>query len=163
MQYDAFNNTDVRNAFFSTQTIASFYVAKNASVSYRRIGSTFDECNAKAVCYNYSDSFSVGLRFGVSHNEMKRIYNAANCIKCDIIVVGSRANGTAQFTSDWDYIIEGLNNRKWKKIKNSIPGAKDFDRPVRDVDIVHTPLDKTRPYIIVSPSLLLNKMLGNVP
>lgn len=92
MQYDAFNNTDVRNAFFSTQTIASFYVAKNASVSYRRIGSTFDECNAKAVCYNYSDSFSVGLRFGVSHNEMKRIYNAANRIKCDIIVVGSRAN-----------------------------------------------------------------------
>ena len=134
MQYDAFNNTDVRNAFFSTQTIASFYVAKNASVSYRRIGSTFDECNAKAVCYNYSDSFSVGLRFGVSHNEMKCIYNAANRIKCDIIVVGSRANGTAQFTSDWDYIIEGLNNRKWKKIKNSIPGAKDFDRPVRDID-----------------------------
>lgn len=163
MKFDAFNNTGVHKAFSSIQTEASFYVAQNASVSHSRIESTFDECNAKAVCYNHSDSFSVDLRFGVSRNEMKRIYNAANRIKCDIIVVGSRANGTAQITSDWDYIIEGLNNRKWKKIKNSIPGAKDFDRPIRDIDIVHTPLDKSRPYIIVSPSLLLNKLLGNVP
>lgn len=155
--------TDMGNAFSSTQTAGSFYVAQNTSVSYSQIVNTFDECNAKAVCYNYSDSFSVDLQFGVSRNEMKRIYNAANRIKCDIIVVGSRANGTAKLTSDWDYIIEGLNNRKWKKIKNSIPGAKDSDHAYRDIDIVHTPLDKARPYIIVSPSLLLNKLLGNVP
>ena len=56
-------------------------------------------------------------------------------------------------------IIEKLNNRKWKKIKNSIPGAKTVNTP-RMIDIVRLPVDSSKPHIRVTPSLLLNKLLG---
>ncbi len=138
-----------------------FYVAKNSFPSFDN-AKYFDECNIKFVRYTLQPTFSYELQYGVSRMEIIRIYNAASRIKCNIIVIGSHANGTATLTSDWDYIIEGLNNKKWKKIKNSIPGAKDFDSPIRNIDIVRLPLDKSRPYIIIPPSLLLNKLLGNV-
>ena len=139
-----------------------FYVAKNSFSSFDN-AKYFDECNIKFVRYTFQPTSSYEItRYGVSRMKIIRIYNAASRIKCNIIVIGSHANGTATLTSDWDYIIEGLNNKKWKKIKNSIPGAKDSDRPNRNIDIVRLPLDRSRPYIIISPSLLLNKLLGNV-
>ena len=95
----------------------------------------------------------------ISAAEFHRLYNAACRISLDIVVIGSRANGTAKATSDWDYIIEKLNNRKWKKIKNSIPGAKTINTP-RMIDIVRLPVDPSKPHIRVTPSLLLNKLLG---
>ena len=54
--------------------------------------------------------------------------------------------------SDWDYVIEGLNSRSWSKIKNSLPGAKStIDNTLRNIDLIRTPLDKTKPYITVYP------------
>jgi len=65
-----------------------------------------------------------------------RIENAATRIGKPITVVGSRAKGTAGAFSDWDYVIEGLNNKSWKQIKNSLPGSKSIlDNTPRNIDI----------------------------
>ena len=92
----------------------------------------------------------------ITDGEYMRLYNAAYKIKCIIYVVGSRANGTASETSDWDYIIEGLTNRKWKSIRNSIPGAKSIDNPISKIDLMHTPLDESKPFIAITPFRILN-------
>lgn len=84
--------------------------------------------------------------------DLLRIENAATRIGKPINVVGSRASGTAGAMSDWDYVIEGLNSRSWSKIKNSLPGAKStIDNTLRNIDLIRTPLDKTKPYITVYP------------
>lgn len=87
-----------------------------------------------------------------------RIYNASARIDLEIYLVGSRANGTFSPDSDWDYVIEGINNRKWKKIKNSLPGAKDKNNPKRNIDIIRTPIDKSRPYMYFSPTTNINDL-----
>ncbi len=85
----------------------------------------------------------------LSKGEILRIQNAATKIGKPIYIVGSRASGTATGYSDWDYIIEGLTNKEWKKIKNSLPGAKSaIDNVSRNIDIIRESLDVTRPYII---------------
>ena len=124
---------------------------------------------SKVVDYNEGFNLQVALLddtnmsttalYSITASEFHRLYNAACRISLDIVVIGSRANGTARATSDWDYIIEQLNNRKWKKIKNSMPGAKTINSP-RMIDIVRLPLDTTKPHIRISPSLLLNRLLG---
>lgn len=85
-------------------------------------------------------------------NEVLRIENAATRIGKPINVVGSRASGKASGYSDWDYIIEGLTNKEWKSIKNSLPGAKSIiDNTPRRIDIIKEPLDISRPYIKINP------------
>lgn len=85
-------------------------------------------------------------------NDVIRIENAATKIGKPINVVGSRASGKATAYSDWDYIIEGLTNKEWKSIKNSLPGAKSIlDNVPRRIDIIREPLDLTKPYIRIGP------------
>ena len=115
-------------------------------------------CNLMVAILDDSSMTTTAL-YSISASEFHRLYNAACRISLDIVVIGSRANGTAKATSDWDYIIEKLNNRKWKKIKNSIHGAKTINTP-RMIDIVRLPVDSSKPHIRVTPSLLLNKLLG---
>ena len=57
----------------------------------------------------------------IAGGDALRIQKAANKIDKPITVVGSRASGTAKAGSDWDYVIPGLKNSEWKKIKNSLP------------------------------------------
>lgn len=84
--------------------------------------------------------------------ELARIENAATRIGKPINVVGSRASGTAKATSDWDYVIEGLTNKQWKQIKNSLPGAPSrADNLPRTIDIFREPVDATRPFITIYP------------
>lgn len=116
------------------------------------------DCNLTVVIVR-DNSMSITTPCSITASEFHRLYNAACRISLDIVVIGSRANGTAKATSDWDYIIEQLNNRKWKKIKNSMPGAKTLNSP-RKIDIVRLPVDPSKPYIRITPSLLLNKLLG---
>ena len=81
-----------------------------------------------------------------------RIENAATRIGKPINVVGSRASGTAGALSDWDYVIEGINSRSWSKIKNSLPGSKSIiENTPKNIDIIKTPLDKTKPHITIYP------------
>lgn len=88
----------------------------------------------------------------LSKSEITRIANAANRINKPIIVVGSRASGTAGAYSDWDYIIQGLTNKEWKQIKNSLPGSKSaIDNMPANIDIFKGDLNANLPYIIVYP------------
>lgn len=83
--------------------------------------------------------------------DVLRIENAATKIGKPITVVGSRASGTANAFSDWDYVIEGLNNKSWKKIKNSLPGSKStLGNTPRNIDIFKS-LDSKKPYITINP------------
>lgn len=87
----------------------------------------------------------------LSAGDALRIENAATRIGKPITVVGSRAKGTAGAFSDWDYVIEGLNNKGWKQIKNSLPGSKSvLDNTPRNIDIFKT-LDPTKPHITIYP------------
>jgi hypothetical protein len=87
----------------------------------------------------------------LSAGDALRIENAATRIGKPITVVGSRARGTAGAYSDWDYVIEGLNSKGWKQIKNSLPGSKSvlYNTP-RNIDIFKT-FDPTKPHITIYP------------
>jgi hypothetical protein len=84
--------------------------------------------------------------------ETRRIQNAANRIDKDITVVGSRASGKAKPTSDWDYVVDGLNNKQKNKIKNSLPGAQDnLGQDFRNLEFLDGPVDRNLPHITISP------------
>ena len=87
----------------------------------------------------------------LSPDEIVRIRNAAQRINKPITVVGSRAKGTANAYSDWDYVIEGgLNSKQWSKIKNSLPGSKDaLNNTKRNIDIFTGSPTETLPSITI--------------
>ena len=81
-----------------------------------------------------------------------RIKNAAMRINKTIYLVGSRAAGTHQAYSDFDYIIPTIKNKEWKKIKNSLPGAKvPQDNVPSRIDLLKISVDLSRPYIKINP------------
>ncbi len=89
----------------------------------------------------------------LTSSEFLRIENAATRIGKPINVVGSRANGTANAYSDWDYVIEkGINSKDWSKIKNSLPGSRStLDNIPRNIDIFTGTVDKTKPFLTIPP------------
>ncbi len=89
----------------------------------------------------------------LSVSDVLRIKNAAKRINKPITVVGSRAKGTAGAFSDWDYVIQGLNNKGWNKIKNSLPGSKSIiDNTPRNIDIFKGPVRINEPHITIYPN-----------
>lgn len=94
--------------------------------------------------------YSIALRGATTGVEM--MSNAATRIRKPITVVGSRASGKAGAYSDWDYVIEGLNRKKWSKIKNSLPGSHSLlDNTPKNIDIFKGPVDTSKPYITIYP------------
>jgi RHS repeat-associated protein len=94
----------------------------------------------------------VASEVGLSAGEITRIQNAANAIGKPINLVGSRAGGTANAASDWDYVIDGLTNSNRNTIKNSLPGAPvRADQVPRTIDFLKPPLDTTLPYFPFTP------------
>ncbi|MFB6568796.1 polymorphic toxin-type HINT domain-containing protein [Streptomyces noursei] len=97
---------------------------------------------------------------GISPNDAKRIQNAANKSGQPIIVVGSRANGTPNAASDWDYILSGP-SRTRHGVKNSLPrGTGDGEGSGRGRDFWqsynpnrpdYAELDRSRPYVVFEP------------
>ncbi|GGT65671.1 RHS repeat-associated core domain-containing protein [Streptomyces purpureus] len=97
---------------------------------------------------------------GISPNDAKRIQNAADKAGQPIIVVGSRANGTPNPTSDWDYILSGP-SRTRHSVKNSLPrGTGDGEGSGRGRDFWqsynpnrpdYAELDRNRPYVVFEP------------
>lgn len=58
----------------------------------------------------------------IAPGEAARIQNAANRTQTEICVVGSRANGTARPTSDWDYVVPPTTTRSTAhSLKSSLP------------------------------------------
>ncbi|AWW42152.1 polymorphic toxin-type HINT domain-containing protein [Streptomyces cadmiisoli] len=97
---------------------------------------------------------------GISPNDAKRIQNAANKSGQPIIVVGSRANGTPNAASDWDYILSGP-SRTRHGVKNSLPrGTGDGEGSGRGRDFWqsynpnrpdYAEVDRSRPYVVFEP------------
>ncbi|MFI0734663.1 putative T7SS-secreted protein [Streptomyces sp. NPDC021225] len=97
---------------------------------------------------------------GISPNDARRIQNAANKAGEPIIVVGSRASGTSNPASDWDYILSGP-SRTRHSVHNSLPrGTGDGEGSGRGRDFwqTHNPnrpdyaeLDRDKPYVVFEP------------
>lgn len=116
------------------------------------------------LVHNSSGWCGPGLRTaseaGISPNDAKRIQNAADKAGQPIIVVGSRANGTPNPTSDWDYILSGP-SRTRHSVKNSLPrGTGDGEGSGRGRDFWqnynpnrpdYAELDRGRPYVVFEP------------
>jgi len=94
----------------------------------------------------------------ISKNDALRIQNAANRTNQRITVVGSRANGTANEMSDWDYVMSG-NSAQRHSAASSVPrgvagGEYDFgidiftDNPRSPF---YTPIDKSKPHVTFNP------------
>ena len=60
---------------------------------------------------------------GISAGDATRIQNAANRTRQEIVVIGSRARGTATPSSDWDYILTGA-SRARGSARSSIPRGR---------------------------------------
>lgn len=99
-----------------------------------------------------TEAQTLGAESNITGSEAIRIQNAATRINKPISLVGSRASGTAGANSDWDYVIEGLNNSAWKQIKNSLPGARSvLDNTPRNIDVFNGPLNPNLPNITFYP------------
>ena len=71
----------------------------------------------------------------ISANDVLRIQNAANRIGQQITVVGSRAAGTANAASDWDYVING-SSKALNSVSGSLPGAGSVSEGlIKNLDI----------------------------
>jgi hypothetical protein len=57
---------------------------------------------------------------GISSGNITRIQNAANRTQQRITVVGSRAQGTAKPTSDWDFLMSGKSSQR-HSARSSVP------------------------------------------
>ena len=127
-------------------------IETGAEMAVGEIGGKLIKRGFKALTRSNNSVIKAASEYLLNANEVLRIENAATSIGKPIYVVGSRASGKATGYSDWDYIIEGLTNKEWKRIKNSLPGAKSIiDNTPRRIDIIKEPLDISRPYIKISP------------
>lgn len=87
----------------------------------------------------------------ITAQEALRIQNAANRAGTEISLVGSRARGTANAASDWDYVIDA-NARLRNSLSGSLPGARSVAEGVpRNMDIFRGPLDPNLPSITFFP------------
>lgn len=87
----------------------------------------------------------------ISMEEALRIQNAANRAGTEISLVGSRAAGTANAASDWDYVIDG-SARLRNSLSGSLPGARSVAEGLpQNLDIFRGPLDLSLPSITFLP------------
>lgn len=115
-------------------------------------GSSTSRCKSSSqkTTYNTSDYSK-----NISSNDSKRIQNAANRTHQVIVVVGSRAAGTATDISDWDYIMSG-NSAQRHSAASSVPRGIAGGANGSGIDIMtsypNSPhsviIDRSRPYII---------------
>jgi hypothetical protein len=69
---------------------------------------------------NATDGARTAQEAGISVADARRIQNAANRTNQEIIVVGTRADGTAGPLSDWDYLMSG-NRAQRHSASSSVP------------------------------------------
>lgn len=113
---------------------------------------------SKVVNSGAKVSAAKSTKTSISPSDAKRIQNAANRTKQQITVIGSRANGTATLTSDWDYILSG-NSAQRHSAASSLPRGVMGGENNTGIDIfssyVNGPnpvtLDRSKPYITFFP------------
>ncbi|MHA5048805.1 RHS repeat-associated core domain-containing protein [Streptomyces sp. SD15] len=104
--------------------------------------------------------FRTASQAGISPNDARRIQNAADKAGQPVIVVGSRANGSANSASDWDYILSGPSRSRHSQ-QSSLPrGTGDGEGSGRGRDFWqnynpsrpdYAELDPSKPYVIFEP------------
>ena len=87
-----------------------------------------------------------------------RIQQVANRIRMPITVVGSRAAGTANPMSDWDYVIEGATRRELKYARWKLPrglggGEINPSGNPTGIDIFTEPVDTDLPHVTFEPEI----------
>ncbi|MBR1221474.1 hypothetical protein JQ557_25980 [Bradyrhizobium sp. U87765 SZCCT0131] len=84
--------------------------------------------------------------------EIMRIQNAANRTQTEITVVGSRAKGTAQSHSDWDYVLPpGTKGRTQHSLSSSLPeGPRAIGEP-RNQDFFRGEIRPNESFITFRP------------
>lgn len=113
--------------------------------------------NSSGLC---GPGFRTASQAGISPNDARRIQNAADKAGQPVIVVGSRANGSANPASDWDYILSGPSRSRHSQ-QNSLPrGTGDGEGSGRGRDFWqnynpsrpdYAELDPSKPYVIFEP------------
>jgi len=114
--------------------------------------------NAPTINTKSADAVRTPQQAGISNADARRIQNAANRTNQDIHVVGSRANGKATITSDWDYVMSGNSSQRHSAM-SSVPHGSAGGGNNTGIDIFtnyrsspfYEPLDKTRPYVPFRP------------
>ncbi|MFI5942252.1 polymorphic toxin-type HINT domain-containing protein [Streptomyces uncialis] len=113
--------------------------------------------NSNGLC---GPGFRTASQAGISPNDARRIQNAADKAGQPVIVVGSRANGSANSASDWDYILSGPSRSRHSQ-QSSLPrGTGDGEGSGRGRDFWqnynpsrpdYAELDPSKPYVIFEP------------
>ncbi|CBG70634.1 putative extracellular RHS repeat protein [Streptomyces scabiei 87.22] len=113
--------------------------------------------NSGGLC---GPGFRTASQAGISPNDALRIQNAADKAGQPVIVVGSRANGSANPASDWDYILSGPSRSRHSQ-QSSLPrGTGDGEGSGRGRDFWqnynpsrpdYAELDPSKPYVIFEP------------
>jgi len=87
----------------------------------------------------------------LTSGEIARIQNAADRIKAEINLVGSRATGTTNPYSDWDYAIEA-NAPSRNSVARSLPGAGNLNEGIRpNIDVFNEPVKDGYPFVKFTP------------
>ena len=155
--------TSVLGAAFSTSGVSAVVrtflnEVKDEVLSYLTGGAS----DVIDISKNVKNIVEVGAeklakKVDIPEGGIPRIQNAADRINKNINVVGSRADGTATATSDYDYVIEGVSSKEIDKIKNSLPGAKSsVDNLTNRIDLFKGKLNETKPHITVKPNTKSN-------
>ncbi|MER7141303.1 polymorphic toxin-type HINT domain-containing protein [Streptomyces sp. NPDC000341] len=113
--------------------------------------------NSNGLC---GSGFRTASQAGISPNDARRIQNAADKAGQPVVVVGSRANGSANSASDWDYILSGPSRSRHSQ-QSSLPrGTGDGEGSGRGRDFWqnynpsrpdYAELDLSKPYVIFEP------------
>ncbi|WP_405548328.1 polymorphic toxin-type HINT domain-containing protein [Streptomyces globisporus] len=113
--------------------------------------------NSNGLC---GPGFRTASQAGISPNDARRIQNAADKAGQPVIVVGSRANGSANSASDWDYILSGPSRSRHSQ-QSSLPrGTGDGEGSGRGRDFWqnynpsrpdYAELDPSKPYVVFEP------------
>ncbi len=109
---------------------------------------------------DYSDGPEAGGGASVdnlSSEDQQKIQRFADKRDVEVTVVGSRAAGTSNALSDYDYIVGG-NSRKRNHAKRELPSGIDGGAAGSGIDVFNpkkSPFEPSRPHIIFRPRLKL--------
>jgi hypothetical protein len=84
-------------------------------------------------------------------SQARQIQAFSDKYKVEVNVVGSRAGGTANAASDFDYVIQA-NSKIRHKAEYFLPRGSSGGANNRGIDIFKEPLDPSRPHIPFKPS-----------
>ena len=87
---------------------------------------------------------------GIQAGDAARIQSVASRTRQTITVIGSRANGTATASSDWDYVLSGPSKAR-HSAERFLPRGPLGSGSGKGIDVVPGSVDPSRPHVIFNP------------